>query len=314
MRLVGDYQKIRTRITRETLAETDNCFLFAQQQTTPVRQAEAPGGARKTCGTLAAMDTPQQGAQTTEQRPHRLKTLILSAIIVGVIAALGWLVYNTLWQAQAPVATEEEEVVESPDITNMAQVADYTGDKDLPKADPSIVLKPFDDKDHIYGSESASIAIVEYSNFGNKYAALFHPEAKKIVDASNGEVQWVYRHFPMSEADFIPGEAAECVFKQRGNVGFWAFFDLAYSQADRSAGGFANTAATVGVDRGDFDACMNDHLGRPRVIGQAQDASLDANVTVAPSYVIHNKATGESRMATGLNTVEYINATIKAMR
>lgn len=279
-----------------------------------MRQAEAPGDARKTYGTLTAMDTPQQSTQTTEQRPHRLKTFVLFIIVVGVIAALGWLVYNTLWQTQVPVTTEEEEVVESPDITNMAQVADYTGDKDLPEADPSIVIKPFDDKDHIYGSENANIAIIEYSNFGNKYAALFHPEAKKIVDGSNGRVQWVYRHFPMSESDFMPGEASECVFKQLGNTGFWAFFDRAYSQTDRSSGGYAATAEAVGVKRADFDACMNDHLGRPRVIGQGQDASLDANVTVAPSYVIHNKATGESRMATGLNTVEYINATIGAMR
>ncbi len=259
------------------------------------------------------MDTPQQGAQTTEQRPHRLKTIVLFVIVLGVIAALGWLVYNTLWQGAAPIATEEESI-ETPDITSMDQVADYTGDKDLPTADPSIVLKPFDDKDHVYGSPTAPIAIVEYSNFGNKYAALFHPEAKKIVDASNGQVQWVYRHFPMSQADFTPGEAAECVFKQLGNKGFWAFFDVAFAQSDLTVNSLGATAEAVGAKRADFDACMNDHLGRPRVIGQGQDASLDANVKVSPSYVVHNNATGENRMATGLNTVEYINATIKAMR
>lgn len=259
------------------------------------------------------MDTPQQGAQTPPQRPHRLKTVVLFVIVVGVIAALGWLVYNTLWQATTPVA-QEEESVETPDITTMDQVGDYTGDKDLPQADPSIVVKPFDDKDHIYGSADANIAIIEYSNFGNKYAALFHPEAKKIVDASNGQVQWIYRHFPMSETDFVPGEAAECVAKQLGNAGFWKFFDAAFAQADLSANALGATAETIGAARADFDACMNDHLGRARVIGQGQDASLDANVTVSPSFVVHNNTTGENRMATGLNTVEYINATIKAMR
>ena len=310
--LAEEYQKNRSWIMCKTLAETYKCFLFAQQQTPESRQAKAPGGGRKSCGTLIAMDTPQQGAQITPQRPHRLKRFFVFLCIAIVIVALGWLVYNTLRQTE-PIATDED-VVESPDITSMAQVADYTGDKDLPAVDPSIVIKPFDDKDHIYGSANAPIALIEYSNFGNKYAVLFHPEAKKIVDNSNGQVQWVYRHFPMSESDFVPGEAAECVFKQLGNAGFWSFFQAAYALTNRSIASLGTIAQAAGANRADFDACMNDHVGRPRVIGQAQDASLDANVTVSPSYVIYNKKTGESRMATGLNTVEYINAVIQSSR
>lgn len=241
-----------------------------------------------------------------------MRTFALLLIVAAVFAALGWLAYNTVFQrGEAP--NEETDVVESPEISNMDQVAEYTGDKDVPTPDSSIILKPFDKGDHIYGSLDAEISIIEYSNFGNRYAALFHPELRRIVDSSAGDVRWVFRHFPMSESDFEPGEAAECVFRQLGNDGFWAFFDLAYA-GDRSSTGLAAAAEKAGVERSSYDTCMNDRLGRPRVIGQAQDASLDANITVSPSYVIVNTTTGEKRMATGLNTVEYITATINEMR
>lgn len=260
------------------------------------------------------MDTPQQSVETASApRSHRVRTTILFVIVVAVFIALGWLAYNTLFQPTPPAA-EEEISIETPDLTTMDQVGDYTGDKELPEADPSIRLKPFDDKDHIWGSETAPYSIIEYSNFGNRYAALFHPELRKIVDSSNGQVQWVFRHFPMSESDFVPQESSECVFRQMGNPGFWTYFDAAFAQADRSAGSLGTMAEQAGVDRTLYDACMNDHLGRSRVIGQGQDAALDANVTVSPTYILHNNVTGESRMASGLNTVEYINATLAAMR
>lgn len=235
-------------------------------------------------------------------------------LVLLLLGILGWVAYRTIFTATPAQPVAEEDLLEAPDLDSMAQVADYTGDKELPQPDTVAVVEPISADDHVFGSISAPMSIIEYSNFGNRYAALFHPELRNIVEQSSGEIQWVYRHYPLSEADFTPGEGSECVFRQLGNDGFWAYFDAAFSQADRSIAALGNVAAGAGADRGAFETCMNDRLGRMRVVSQAQGAALDANVTISPTYVIRNNVTGEVRISTGLNTADYVMATVDAMR
>src|SRR5207237_7967826 len=82
--------------------------------------------------------------------------------------------------------------------------------------------------DHVYGNPNASITLIEYSDFECPYCKSVHLTAKRVVDESRGQVNWVYRHFPLEMHN--PGaqkqaEASECAAELGGNEAFWKFAD-----------------------------------------------------------------------------------------
>lgn len=87
--------------------------------------------------------------------------------------------------------------------------------------------------DHIFGNQDAQIILFEYSDFECPFCTRFHPTAFQIIDEYNGQVAWVYRHFPLRElhpSAQMLAEASECAFEQGGNDAFWNFTNNIYSQ------------------------------------------------------------------------------------
>lgn len=93
----------------------------------------------------------------------------------------------------------------------------YTGD-----------LPPVTENEHIFGNPSATVTIVEYSDFECPFCKQIHPVLKRIVQESNGNVRWVYRHFPLHQHSFEKLVAANCVAQIKGNDAFWKYGDLLF--------------------------------------------------------------------------------------
>ena len=91
-------------------------------------------------------------------------------------------------------------------------------------------------EDHIIGSIDAPIIIIEYSDFECPYCKAFQTTLKQVVADNNGNVAWVYRHWPIHQNSFAKLVAAECVAKIKGNDAFWKYGDLLFgllkTQAD----------------------------------------------------------------------------------
>src|SRR3989338_3732981 len=82
--------------------------------------------------------------------------------------------------------------------------------------------------DHILGNINAKIIIVEYSDLECPFCKVFHETMHQVVEKSNGDVAWVYRHYPIAQLHpkaFCEAEATECSFEQKGNDGFWKYTD-----------------------------------------------------------------------------------------
>ncbi|MEK7068565.1 MAG: thioredoxin domain-containing protein, partial [Patescibacteria group bacterium] len=82
--------------------------------------------------------------------------------------------------------------------------------------------------DHIIGSPTAPIVLIEYLDFQCVYCSMVHPTLKRIVEESDGQVAWVMRHLPLESIhpEARPaGLAAECIAEQLGQAGWWAFAD-----------------------------------------------------------------------------------------
>lgn len=85
--------------------------------------------------------------------------------------------------------------------------------------------------DHIIGSATAPIVLVEYSDFQCPYCQMVHPTLKRIAEESNGTIAWVYRNFPLYQIhpQATPAAlAAECIAAQLGNEAFWSFADTIF--------------------------------------------------------------------------------------
>lgn len=83
-------------------------------------------------------------------------------------------------------------------------------------------------EDHIIGSIDAPIVIIEYSDFECPYCKAFQATLKQVVADNNGNVAWVYRHWPIHQNSFAKLVAAECVAKIKGNDAFWKYSDLLF--------------------------------------------------------------------------------------
>jgi protein-disulfide isomerase len=85
--------------------------------------------------------------------------------------------------------------------------------------------------DHIIGSPTAPIVLIEYSDFQCPFCQMIHVTLKQIVSESNGEVAWVYRHFPLYQIHpqaEPAANASECIFDQLGDSAFWTFANTVF--------------------------------------------------------------------------------------
>ena len=127
-------------------------------------------------------------------------------------------------------------------------------------------LAPITEDDHIRGNPNASLVIVEYSDFDCPFCRNFHITMQKIMDdyGANGQVAWVYRHFPLSSlhpsAPYL-AEASECVADLGGNEAFWTFADLVFMERGvnemTDITRLPEFARTAGVDEVAFKECLD---------------------------------------------------------
>lgn len=75
-------------------------------------------------------------------------------------------------------------------------------------------LPAVSDQDHLRGEKNAKITIVEYSDFDCPFCYRFHATMQQVLEEYKGQVNWVYRDFPLPQLHpNAPklAEAAECI-------------------------------------------------------------------------------------------------------
>lgn len=82
--------------------------------------------------------------------------------------------------------------------------------------------------DHIMGNKDAKVTIIEYSDFECPFCKQFHPTLERIVKENNGNVAWIYRHYPLHQHSFEKLLAANCVAEIKGDDAFWKYSDLLF--------------------------------------------------------------------------------------
>lgn len=174
--------------------------------------------------------------------------------------------------------------------------------------------------DHIRGSKDAKISLIEFSDFECPYCKKFHSTAQSVVDAYDGDVNWVYRHFPLPFHDPLATQeavATECAAEQGGNDKFWAMADLIYETTTSGGRGIdpaqlPELAEEIGLDRSSFEQCLDSGRYDAHIQENIANGSA-AGVTGTPGTIILNNETGEAVLVEGSQPLSTFKGTIDRM-
>lgn len=156
--------------------------------------------------------------------------------------------------------------------------------------------------DHITGSPTAPIVLIEYSDFECPYCQLIYPELKDIVSQSNGQVAWVMRDFPLTSIhpQAMPAaNAAECITAQLGNSAWWQFADDDFAnQANIGAAFYSAEAQKLGANMTEYNACIEASTYESKINQEETDAENNGG-TGTPYTIVVNTKTGKQYPISG---------------
>ena len=173
------------------------------------------------------------------------------------------------------------------------------------------------DRDHIYGSPDAEISLIEYSDFECPFCKNFHATAKKLVDAYDGQVNWIYRHFPLgfhNPGAQMQAEASECANEIGGNDMFWLYTNAIYERTTSNGKGFpienlVPLAEELDMNKETFDLCLNSGRYTERVKSDLEEGS-SIGVTGTPGNILLNNRTGSARSRAGALPLDALRAVV----
>ncbi len=158
-------------------------------------------------------------------------------------------------------------------------------------------VKPVSETDHILGNSNAPIKIIEFSDLECPFCKSFHSTMHEIMKTFGSQVAWIYRQFPLpSLHPKAPHEAqaAECAAKLGGNDKFWAFIDGVFEITPSNNGldpaELPKIASNIGLDVGQFNACLSSTYGQDKVQNDSNDAENSGAQGTPYSVVIHKFA------------------------
>ena len=155
---------------------------------------------------------------------------------------------------------------------------------------------------HLCGQDSAPVKIVELSDYQCPFCKRFVDGTEPKVEGEyiqKGLVQLEFRYFAITGGNAPPdeneatlaAEAAECANDQGR---FWEYhYKLYAEQRGENRGAFAperlkQFATDLGLDRAEFDACLDSHkhIG---LVEEQRDQAAAAGARGTPSFLINGK-------------------------
>lgn len=202
-------------------------------------------------------------------------------------------------------------------IKNPLDIAGALNAGNTPEEPTTGPIRPVSETDHIRGNPNAPIVIVEYSDFDCPFCKNFHETMNLVMDnyGTNGDVAWVYRHFPLEQlhpsAPHIAA-ASECAAKLGGNDAFWEFADLVFGERGTNEPTnitrLPEFADAAGVDKDAFTACLDSEETKAIVEADFNDA-INAGARGTPHSII--MVGGQQGVINGAQPYEVVSQIIE---
>lgn len=128
------------------------------------------------------------------------------------------------------------------------------------------LILPVSERDHISGSASAPVTLVEYGDYECPYCGLANPIVDEIRRELGDALRFVFRNFPLTEVHPHSEHAAEIAEAAGAHQKFWEMHDLLY--AHQNALGdqhLAEYMALLGVPTSEVKRTLAQHAYSDRI-------------------------------------------------
>jgi protein-disulfide isomerase len=182
----------------------------------------------------------------------------------------------------------------------------------------NVQIRPITANEHIFGNPNAKVMIVEYSDSECPFCKVFDTTMHQLIAKENGQVAWVYRHYPIAQLHpkaFHESEAMECAWEQGGNNTFWKYADQIFTRTQSNTrldvAELPKIASDIGLDLNSFNTCLNSGKYSAKVKADMADGE-QAGVNGTPnSFILVNGKIVDT--IPGAEPIEAVTSTVEAL-
>ena len=158
-----------------------------------------------------------------------------------------------------------------------------------PITDEKMLTLPVGQRDHVRGSPTADVTLLEYGDYECERSAQACAAVKSVLNDFSGQVRFVYRNFPVGQTHPHAQHAAEAAEAAGAQNRFWEMHDSLFEhQAALTDGNIVEYAIALGVDPTRFLRDMSDHIGVPQVWEDFM-SGLNSGVNGTPTFFINGE-------------------------
>ena len=145
-----------------------------------------------------------------------------------------------------------------------------------------------------YGSESAKVILVEYSDFQCPACGAYYPTLKKIKEDYKDRLLFVYRNFPLNQVHANAAISAQAAYAAHLQGKFWEMHNMIFDNqgswsSQKNAGEtFVEYAKELGLDIEKFRNDMNSQETKNFIANQERQA-LSLGVNSTPTFFLNAK-------------------------
>jgi Na+/H+ antiporter NhaA len=145
------------------------------------------------------------------------------------------------------------------------------------------------DRDHIRGSDTAVVTVVEYGDYECPYCGQAEGVIRDLLDSFGHQLRYVWRHLPLNDVHTYAQTAAEAAEAAGGQSRFWDMHDSLLGNQDRL--GFTDLidrARTIDLDVERFEDDLRSRRYAPRVAEDVVSAD-ESGVAGTPTFFINGR-------------------------
>ena len=165
---------------------------------------------------------------------------------------------------------------------------------------------PVTERDHISGSATAPVTLLEYGNFECIYCGGVYPIIKQVRKLLGDNLRFVFRHFPTVHTHPHSLRAAEAAESAAAQQRFWQMHDELFThQTALEDRDLSHYARRVGLNLERFTHDMTEHSFLQQIESDYQLSLFDEHVTGTPTLYLNDvRYTGPTDLDSFLRAIK----------
>ena len=157
-----------------------------------------------------------------------------------------------------------------------------TDASDAPSLTPTVSKR-----DHLRGRVAAPMTLVQFGDYACPHCTEAHPIVRQLMDATEGKLRFVYRHYPtVSDLSRRAAEATEAAAQEGG---FWKMHDLLSAMSgDFGEPDLYGAAEAAGLDAGALRSRLDQGAHAER-IEEDLDSARRSGVEGTPTFFVNGQ-------------------------